>query len=95
VRCAGCELPGNGYTHSCAGSGTFAAAEAYASSAVEEIAQAWPYFHVDITFKMRALDDRMVREKMTPLVSALLEDDTVEGSEFSVRPLEPAKRKKK
>ena len=88
MKCAGCDLPGQGYAHTCAGSGTYVAAEAYDAEAVAEIEAAWPYFHVDINFNMRGQDDRMVREKLTPLVSALLEDDTVEAADFAVRPVE-------
>ena len=87
MRCAGCELPGDGYAHTCAGSGTYVAAEAYDADAVAERMAAWPRFDVEIHFQVRGADDAMVREKLLPLVSAILNDDLVEHSNFTIKEL--------
>ena len=90
MRCAGCELPGQGYAHTCAGSGTYVAAEAHVAEQVEQISADWPRFDVHMNFQIRSLDERMVRDKLIPLVSALLEDDLVEHSDFVVKLAEQA-----
>lgn len=89
-RCPACADPSSGVRHTCAGSGTFRADEAHASGAVEEIAEAWPYFVADLNFKIRALDEDMARHKLTDLVHQLLEDDQVEEAVISVRPYDQA-----
>lgn len=86
MRCAACENPDGGYAHTCAGSGTFVAAEAHVAGQVDEISADWPRFTVAINCTMRALDEHMVKDKLIPLVQALLKDDTVEQSDFSVSP---------
>ena len=83
-RCAACENPDAGYTHTCAGSGTFLAAEVHVKENIEELAAAWPYFNTRLAFRMRAYDEQMVREKLTPLVEALLSDDLVDSCDFTV-----------
>ena len=87
MKCAACDHPGEGYAHVCAGSGTYVAAEAYDADAVNELMETWPYFTVAVNFKMRAADEAMVRDKLTPLVGVLLNDDLVQsGANFSVTP---------
>lgn len=87
--CYGCDDAREGRAviraHSCAGSGTFRAAEAYAADMVDELSQDWPRFHVDIHFQFRALDESMVRAKMTELVTSMLTDDLVENADFSIK----------
>lgn len=84
MKCAACELPGQGYAHTCAGSGTFVAAEVHVAEDIETLAQDWPYFDAKLSFRTRAADEQMVREKLNPLVTALLDDDLVEWGEFTV-----------
>lgn len=87
MTCAACDHPDGGYVHTCAGSGTFRAAEAYTSDAVDEITAAWPAFDVEIHFRARALNEKMVRDKMLPLVTSMLDDDLVEHSNFTIKEL--------
>lgn len=61
------------------------AAEAYDADAVlEEASKTWPYFDVKIQCRMRAQDEQMVREKLTPFVTSLLADDFAESSQFTI-----------
>ena len=88
-RCGACDNPDKGYQHTCAGSGTWAAAEAYDAEAVLQQASAdWPYFDAEVTFRIRASDEHQVREKLTPLVVKLLGDDFVEQSSFTIELVE-------
>ena len=89
-ECAACRDPDSGAIHTCAGSGTWKAAEAYAADAVEEIERDWARFAVDLHFQVRALDEPMVRSKLTGLVEGLLSDDQVEQADFSITLLEAA-----
>lgn len=81
--CAACHGV-EGALHTCAGSGTYVAAEAHVAGEVDEISLDWTRFQVTLHFQVRALDESMVREKLTPLVSSLLSDDLVENADFSV-----------
>ena len=84
-RCGACDHPDAGYVHTCAGSGTYVAAEAYdADAVVEQAAKTWPYFDVKIKCRMRAQDEQMIREKLTPLVTGLLSDEFTDSSEFTI-----------
>jgi hypothetical protein len=87
--CGACEAarqgkPTDGLAHTCAGSGTYLAAEGYDAGMVEEITAAWPLFEVNLKFVMQAADEQMVREKMTPLVEGLLRDDLTQWGDFTV-----------
>lgn len=86
MRCAACDDPGGGFAHTCSGSGTFLAAEAHMSGQIEEIAKDWPTWYIDLRFHMRGVDERMIREKLTPLVESLLSDELVDSSNFSIKP---------
>lgn len=77
-------MPGQGFAHVCAGSGTYLAAEGHEAGQVEEPSVDWPRFDVHITFQIRALDKPMVRDKLIPLVTELLKDNAVEHSNFSI-----------
>ncbi len=88
MRCAACDHPDQGYAHSCAGSGTFLAAEAHIAGEVDEIAQAWPRFKITIGFRLRALDEQHARDKISGLAAGVLSDDDVEDAEFAIMPLE-------
>lgn len=77
-------MPAQGYAHTCAGSGTYVAAEAHVAGQIEEISTDWPRFDVTLHFQIRSADETMVRDKLIPLVTALLEDELVEHSDFSV-----------
>ena len=89
MNCRACEEPNGGYAHTCAGSGTFLAAEAHASGEVDAIEQGWPRFKVDVALFIRAADEKMAREKLTPMVEAILSDDSAEQAEFTVTAEEP------
>lgn len=84
MRCAACEDPDGGFAHTCAGSGTYVAAEAHVAGAVDEITADWSRYDVAVHFQIRSLDEQMVNEKLTPLVAALLSDDLIERSHFTV-----------
>ncbi len=87
MECAACKQPDAGLAHTCAGSGTFLAAEAYDADAVAELAEQWPRFDVAVQFQARAADEDMIRTKLTNLVTALLQDDLVEHSNFTIKEL--------
>lgn len=87
MRCAGCELPGQGYAHTCAGSGTYVAAEVHVEEDIAEISVDWARFDVHINCRMRGLDETMVKDKLIPVVSALLSDELVEHSDVTVTKL--------
>lgn len=89
MSCEACEAARagrdtSGLVHRCGGSGTFLAAEAHAAGEVDEIAETWPIFATRLSFRMRGADEHMVRERLTPLVAALLEDDMVLECEFTI-----------
>ena len=85
LKCGACDNPDAGYQHTCAGSGTWQAAEAWDADAVlEERSKDWPYFDAKIVFRARAQDEQMLREKLTPLMTAILSDQFTDSCEFSV-----------
>lgn len=84
-RCPACSDPSLGLPHTCAGSGTWKAAEAHSAGAVDALEEGWPVFLVDIQLRVRSLEEVLVREKLTELVSKLLDDDQVESAHFSIR----------
>ena len=88
----GCPACGgvSGAQHTCPGSGTWKAAEAHLAGEVDEISLDWNRFGVHLNFQVRAVDESMVREKLTGLVTELLSDDLVEHADFSITELEPA-----
>ena len=87
MQCAACKQPDAGLAHTCAGSGTWKAAEAYDADAVTEAAAQWPRFDVTVHFQIRGEDEGMVRDMLVPLVSKLLADDLVEHANFSIKEL--------
>lgn len=90
MSCPACEQPGEGFTHSCEGSGTFRAAEAHVAGAVEEITAGWPRFEVTLHLRMVALDEDAARHALGDLVTPLLSDDLVEQADFSIVQTEAA-----
>lgn len=86
--CAACKDPDSDATHTCAGSGTWKAAEAYAEDMVDAIERDWERYAIDLHFQVRAVDEPMVRSKLTGLVESLLSDDQVESADFSITQLE-------
>jgi hypothetical protein len=90
-NCYGCDDARAGDSviraHTCAGSGTFLAAEAHFAGEVDEIMEQWPRFGVAVNFQVRALDEAMVRDKLTALVTSILSDDQVEHSDFTIQEL--------
>ena len=89
--CPACQDPESGALHTCAGSGTWKAAEAHVAGEVDETERDWERFAVVLHFQLRALNEEMVRAKLSGLVSALLSDDQVEQADFSIRMLETAR----
>jgi len=84
VSCQAC-LGVAGATHTCAGSGTFLAAEAHDSGEVEEQAEAWPSFQSTIHLRLRAPDERDARGALTKLMEELLDDPLVTDLDFSIQ----------
>lgn len=85
TRCPACADPSLGIGHTCAGSGTWKAAEAHAAGAVDAIEQAWPIFQTDLQLRVRGLDEDIVRSKLRALMSQLLDDDQVIEVLFTIR----------
>lgn len=80
--CAGVE----GAVHTCPGSGTFVAAEAYGADAVTIAEESeWPRWRVTLHFNMRHPDEDSVRSQLVGLVSDLLSDDLVESADFALK----------
>jgi len=73
-------------THTCAGSGTFLAAEAHASGEVEAMAEAWPTYEATIHLRLRAPEEEDARRGLTKLMEELLDDALVTELDFSIRP---------
>ena len=86
-KCAACSDPEGGWAHTCAGSGTFIAAEAHVEGEVDEV-EVWPRFDVGLSFEVAALDDDGVRVRLNQLIALLLDDDQVDKVEFTIRPRE-------
>ena len=81
-RCAACN--GDlGAPHTCAGSGTFRAEEAYGADAVVAVETLQP-FGVRIELRVHAVDEHACRERLTALCEQLLNDDAIAWVDFSI-----------
>lgn len=72
-----------GAAHTCSGSGTFLAAEAHGSEELEPIMEL-ARFNVQVQSVIRGVDEAQVRERLTPLMTELLNDDLVDWVDFTV-----------
>ena len=91
MECLACEVAKRGGTttvaHTCPESGTWLAAEGHAAG--EELDPTLGYYSVSLHFRIRALDEQHAREKLTGLVSELLDDDLVEAADLFVQVEDP------
>lgn len=82
MRCAACEGQ-LGAPHTCAGSGTFRAEEAYGADAVIAVDEL-QRFGVRLELRIHAVDEHGARERLTALCEQLLNDDAIAWVDFSI-----------
>jgi hypothetical protein len=81
--CAACNGV-EGAAHTCPGSGTFVAAEAYAADEVERLAETWPNWRATIHVTLRAPDEAAARQTLTEWARQVMADDLVWGFDFAM-----------